>query len=110
LRDWPASQLEQAILRLLAGRREGATICPSDAARTVSPAASHELMDGGRTAAGHLVDQGEITQRGQVVNPAAARGPIRIHCRGVASRAIAPLAAEARFLAGWLMCALECST
>jgi hypothetical protein len=73
-------ELEQAIRTLLAARRDGATICPSDAARAVSPAGWRPLMDEARAAAGRLVDRGEveITQGGQVVELGTARGPIRI--------------------------------
>lgn len=75
--------MEQAILALLAERREGATTCPSDAARRVGGddgADWRPLMDEARAAAGRLVERGEvvITQRGEVVDLATARGPIRI--------------------------------
>lgn len=73
-------QLEQTIMDLLAGRRSGATICPSDAARTVAPDGWRELMEPARRAARRLVAQGAvvITQGGQVVDPSTVRGPIRI--------------------------------
>ncbi len=73
--------LEAAILRLLGDRRRGATICPSEAARAV---AGHDdwrdLMEPARRAARRLVVDGavEITQRGAVVDPSTAKGPIRI--------------------------------
>ncbi|WAC65668.1 DUF3253 domain-containing protein [Agrococcus sp. SL85] len=75
--------LETAILRLLAARREGATICPSDAARAVAgddEADWRPRMDDARAAAARLVERGEvvITQGGAVVDLATARGPIRI--------------------------------
>lgn len=88
--------LERAILDLLAQRRQGATICPSDAARAVhtartdgagsdapaqdDPEGWRALMEPARRAAGRLVAAGrvEVTQRGRVVDPDAARGPIRI--------------------------------
>ncbi len=44
-------QLERAITELLAERRSGATICPSDAARQVSPDAWRDLMEPARRAA-----------------------------------------------------------
>lgn len=74
-----ADQLAGAILRLLAERRPGATICPSDAARAVSTQ-WRPLMEPARQAARRLVAAGQVvvTQRGQVVDPASARGPIRI--------------------------------
>ena len=72
--------LEQAILRLLAGASAGATICPSDAARAVEADEWRPLMDASRAAAQRLRMAGlvEVTQGGVVVDPAAARGPIRI--------------------------------
>ncbi len=75
--------MEAAILALLAARRPGATICPSDAARRVAgddEAQWRPRMDAARAAAARLVARGEVvvTQRGEVVDPALARGPIRI--------------------------------
>lgn len=78
-------ELEQAIRSLLAARAADATICPSEAARAVAgPDADEprwrELMEPARRAARRLVVAGEveITQRGRVVDPSTARGPIRI--------------------------------
>ena len=74
-------RLERAITDLLARRRDGATICPSDAARAVGTADGwRELMEPARQAAARLVAAGEveITQGGEVVDLATARGPIRI--------------------------------
>ncbi len=74
-------QLEQTILDLLAKRAGGATICPSDAARTVGTDDGwRDLMEPARRAARRLVDAGdvEITQKGRVVDPSTAKGPIRI--------------------------------
>jgi hypothetical protein len=72
--------LEAAILSLLAQRAGGATICPSEAARLVSPTGWEALMEPARSAARRLVAQGKvsITQRGGVVDPSYAKGPIRI--------------------------------
>ncbi|MET4058863.1 hypothetical protein ABIB35_000392 [Arthrobacter sp. UYP6] len=72
--------LEEAILALLASRADTATICPSDAARAVAPESWRPLMDGARAAAARLVERGEveITQRGDIVDLSAAKGPIRI--------------------------------
>lgn len=77
------SRLQQAILDLLDQRRPGATICPSDAARAVAPDEWRPLMDAARAAAQRLVDTGEVevTQGGEVVDLAAARGPVRIRRR-----------------------------
>ena len=77
-------RLEAAILELLARRAPTATVCPSDAARAVGDEDSwRELMDPARAAAARLVDRGEveITQGGEVVDLATAKGPIRIRRR-----------------------------
>ena len=75
--------LERAVLELLEHRAAGATICPSEAARAVDPDGWRDLMDDARAAARRLVDAGEVevTQGGAVVDPATARGPIRIRRR-----------------------------
>jgi hypothetical protein len=72
--------LETAILDLLAGRAAGATICPSEAARAVDGDGWRDLLEAARAAARRLVAAGrvEITQRGVVVDPSTARGPIRV--------------------------------
>ncbi len=72
--------LEDAILLLLKRRPRGATICPSEAARTLSPEGWRELMEPARRAARRLVADGrlEILQRRHVVDPSTARGPIRL--------------------------------
>ena len=77
------AQLEQAIDALLDDRRAGATICPSEAARAVDPQGWRELMPAARAAAGRLAAAGqvEVTQRGQVVDVATARGPVRVRRR-----------------------------
>ena len=74
------SQLESSIRGLLAQRAAGSTICPSEAARAVSPEGWRDLMEPARRAARRLVDAGEvdITQGGRVVDPSTAKGPIRI--------------------------------
>lgn len=73
-------QLEAKILELLASRAATSTICPSDAARAVGGAEWRHLMEPAREAARRLVDAGEVhvTQGGSVVDPATAKGPIRI--------------------------------
>ncbi|WP_405689929.1 DUF3253 domain-containing protein [Streptomyces sp. NBC_01185] len=75
--------LERAILELLERRGPTATICPSDAARAVYDGDDdgwRALMEPARRAAARLVTAGdvEITQAGRAVEPARARGPIRI--------------------------------
>lgn len=74
------ARLEQAIGELLDLRRAGTTICPSEAARRVAPEQWRELMPAARAAAGRLAAAGhvEVTQGGEVVDVATARGPVRI--------------------------------
>ncbi len=73
-------ELEAAIVRLLAERPRDASICPSEAARIVGRDDWRSLMEPSRRAARRLVARGEveITQRGRVVDPSTAKGPIRI--------------------------------
>lgn len=75
--------LEESIQHLLASRSRGASICPSEAARAVSPDGWRPLMERTRRAARRLVAAGEvdILQRGRVVDPSTAKGPIRIRRR-----------------------------
>ena len=75
--DPVCTDAERAILDLLAQRDPGKTICPSEAARALG---GHEHMDLVREAAGALRERGEVavTQRGEPVDPATARGPIRL--------------------------------
>ncbi|MEV6576179.1 DUF3253 domain-containing protein [Streptomyces sp. NPDC051577] len=80
-------RLERAILELLERRAPTATICPSDAARAVYAGDDdgwRALMEPARSAAQRLVEAGEveITQAGRPVDPATARGPIRIRRAG----------------------------
>lgn len=72
--------LERTIDTLLDQRRPGASICPSEAARTVDPEGWRELMPAARSAAGRLAAAGavEVTQSGEVVDVATARGPVRV--------------------------------
>ncbi|MGZ0066618.1 DUF3253 domain-containing protein [Microbacterium arborescens] len=74
------AQLSEKILELLSARAAGATICPSEAARAVGGEEWRDLMEPARRAARRLVADGEvkITQRGTVVDPSTAKGPIRI--------------------------------
>lgn len=76
-------RLEQAVLDLLEARAAASTICPSEAARAVGGDGWRELMEPARRAARRLVAAGavEITQKGRVVDPSTARGPIRVRRR-----------------------------
>jgi hypothetical protein len=73
-------RLEQTILALLAARARGATVCPSEASRVVLGDVEAAAMERTRRAARRLVARGlvEITQKGVVVDPSRARGPIRL--------------------------------
>lgn len=74
--------LEAAIRDLLAARAPTATICPSEAARRVAGSQREwrPLMDAARAAAARLAERGEveIVQGGRPVEPATAKGPVRI--------------------------------
>lgn len=72
--------LEASIIRLLAKRAQHASICPSEAAREVFPMDWASHMEAARQAARRLtaVGQIEITQRGLIVDPSTAKGPIRL--------------------------------
>lgn len=72
--------IEATILDLLSARSDSSSICPSDAARAVGGEDWRELMDDTRRVARRLVAEGrvQITQGGEVVDPGALRGPIRI--------------------------------
>lgn len=76
-------ELEAATLRLLESRARTATICPSEAARAVGGDDEDDwrpLMEPARAAARRLVAAGEveIVQKGRVVDPSTAKGPIRV--------------------------------
>ncbi|MCX6490743.1 MULTISPECIES: DUF3253 domain-containing protein [Nocardiaceae] len=73
-------ELEDKIRSLLDARSRDATICPSDVARALSDDAWRDLMEPVRRAARRMVDAGEveITQKGSVIDPSTAKGPIRI--------------------------------
>jgi hypothetical protein len=79
--------LEAAILGLLAERGRDKTICPSEAAKVVGGKDSRRdwegLMEPARAAARRLVGAGKIviTQGGKVVDPATAKGAIRLKLR-----------------------------
>ena len=69
---------ETAIWALLAKRAPGATICPSEAARLLSPEGWRARMDEVRGVGARLAAEGRLAvlQGGRAVDPAAA-GPIR---------------------------------
>lgn len=73
-------RLESAIMDLLARRGPKASVCPSEAARAVDPEGWRDLLERTRSAARRLAARGEIvvTQGGGEVDPATARGPVRL--------------------------------
>jgi hypothetical protein len=79
--------LEAEILRLLADRGAGKTICPSEVARAVAGLENREewegLMEPARAAGRRLVAEGRIviTQGGRVVDGSTAKGAIRFRLR-----------------------------
>jgi hypothetical protein len=75
------ARIRETIDALLDARREGATICPSDAARALRPEGDwRALMDDVRRVAAAETDAGrlEIRQKGQRVDLGSVRGPIRL--------------------------------
>ena len=73
-------RVTSVIHALLRERDSGASICPSEVARALSPADWRPLMPRVREVAAALADRGEvsITQKGKPVAARTARGPIRI--------------------------------
>lgn len=78
--DLTGRRLEEALGRLIDARAAGASVCPSEAARDVDPEGWRALMDDTRAAAARMAARGEVevTQGGRAVDPASARGPIRV--------------------------------
>jgi hypothetical protein len=73
-------RLAAAVRALLRHRRPESTICPSDAARVAGGAAWREAMDTAGAVAAELAADGliEVRQRGRAVDPATAKGPLRL--------------------------------
>ncbi|MFC3481869.1 DUF3253 domain-containing protein [Kocuria carniphila] len=69
-----------ASIRDLLRQRNGKTICPSETARAIGGDDWRDLMPLVRDVAAGLVDQGQVIgqQKGETVDIAAARGPIRL--------------------------------
>jgi hypothetical protein len=74
------TRLAAAMRTLLRHRGPDRTICPSDAARIAGGEGWRARMDAARAVATALHDQGvvEVRQKGERVDPRAARGPLRI--------------------------------
>jgi hypothetical protein len=78
--------IEQTILDLLEQRDADASICPSEAARQLAVGDDwRPLMEPVRMAARRLQRAGriDITQKGRIVDPDRAKGPIRLRLRSV---------------------------
>jgi hypothetical protein len=77
------ARLREVILETLAGRADGATMCPSEAAREVGGDGFRMLMPAAREAAAALVavDAIVVTQRGEEIDLSVARGPVRLRLR-----------------------------
>lgn len=75
------NELRAAILDLLARRRPGASVCPSEVARESGQTEWRALMPAIRAAAASLAQDGLIivTQNGEVLCPRSEwRGPVRL--------------------------------
>lgn len=70
----------EELLRALVERAGRTGVDPDDAARTVDPRGWEAQREPARRAARRLVAQGEaeIVQRGRVVDPSTAKGPVRV--------------------------------
>jgi hypothetical protein len=74
-------RIRGTIDELLDARKDGATICPSEAARALRPDGDwRALMEDVRRVAADETEAGrlEVRQGGERVDPATARGPIRL--------------------------------
>lgn len=72
--------VREAILSLIEARQEGRTICPSEAARAVSPQHWQKLMKDVRSEAVRLANSGEISiyRKGKPVDPDTFKGVYRL--------------------------------
>lgn len=84
-------EIERVILTILAERESGATACPSEVARRMSPHSWRDLMEPVRAIAGHLAERGmvQVVQRGEPVDVRTAHGPVRLRS-GASRRLQAP--------------------
>lgn len=82
MRGPSAAEIEATILRLVAARGPGRTVCPSEIARALAPdeAGWRALMPRVREVAARLRADGRlrVTQQGRDVDPEQAAGPIRL--------------------------------
>ena len=75
--------IRHALLALASERGVRKTFCPSEAARWIDAGEWREQLDAVRASAAALVDEGrlECLQRGRIVHPVRAEGPIRLRIR-----------------------------
>lgn len=78
--DGLRTRLAATMRTLLRHRDPDKTICPSDAARAIGGEGWRDVMDAARAVAAKLHGDGvlEVRQGGQRVDPARAKGPIRL--------------------------------
>ena len=71
--------IQTCLLTLVRDRGPNKTICPSEVARTLGGDDWRALMPRVRSVGVTLVNAGDIvvTQKGQVIDPQTAKGPIR---------------------------------
>lgn len=86
MEDELAPRIRATLLRLLKARRDPGSLCPGEAARAIARETGHawrDLMRPVRRVAATLAAEGaiEALQRGQPVDLATARGPIRLRMR-----------------------------
>ena len=78
-------RISDAILEMCERRGPEKTICPSEVARRIADEDQwRDLMDEVRAVAAQLAQDGsiQVTQQGEVVDIATARGPIRLRITG----------------------------
>lgn len=78
--DEAVAERARATIHALLRKRRGTTICPSDVARVIGGDDWRDLMPAMRDLADELAEAGTVvvTQRGEPVTAATAKGPVRI--------------------------------
>lgn len=79
-----SAEIRRCLLQKVQQRGPDKTICPSEVARALGGDRWRQLMEPVRQEGQALAAEGkiQITQKGQVIDPKAARGPIRYRlCR-----------------------------
>lgn len=81
--DATDDRIESTLLTMLDRRAPGASVCPSEIARQIDAEQWRELLERVRMASRRLAAIGrvEFMQRGRVIDPSTARGPIRLRLR-----------------------------